>query len=118
MVCAGHEDPLLLSPKGDATRIRLDGGPPLCVTDYPYPLEKLTLKPGETLVLVTDGVTEAQDPKGALFGRDRILAEGEVKGGNATDVVDAIRDRVRLFEEGAEATDDLTVMAIRFLGQA
>ena len=85
--------------------------------DVTYHLDGLP-KPGETLVLVTDGVTEAQDPKGALFGRDRILAEGEVKGGNATDVVDAIRDRVRLFEEGAEATDDLTVMAIRFLGQA
>ncbi|MFL6749746.1 MAG: CHASE2 domain-containing protein [Sphingomicrobium sp.] len=118
MVCAGHEDPLLLSPNGDAKRIRLEGGPPLCVTDYPYPLETLTLKPGETLVLVTDGVTEAQDRKGALFGRDRILTDGALKGGNATDVVDTIRDRVRLFEEGAEATDDLTVMAIRFLGQA
>jgi len=76
----------------------------------------LTLKPGESLVLVTDGVTEAQDAQGALFGRDRILVEGELKGGSSTAVVDAIRDRVRLFEEGLEATDDLTVMALRYLG--
>ena len=45
MVCAGHEDPLLLSVDGKATRIRLDGGPPFCVVDFAYPLETLTLEP-------------------------------------------------------------------------
>jgi serine phosphatase RsbU (regulator of sigma subunit)/CHASE2 domain-containing sensor protein len=116
MVCAGHEDPLLLSPGSTAKRIRLEGGPPLCVTDYAYPLEELTLQPGETLLLVTDGVTEAQDPQGALFGRDRILAEPELTGASSTALVEMIRDRVRHFEEGLEATDDLTVMALRYLG--
>jgi len=113
MVCAGHEDPLLLSADGKVDHIRLDGGPPLCVVDFPYPLENLTLKPGEALVLVTDGVTEAQSAEGVLFGRDRIV----VRGRNATAIVDAIRDQVRTFEGGAEATDDLTVMAVRYLGQ-
>lgn len=118
LVCAGHEDPMLLSAEGRVERIRLEGGPPLCVADFDYPLETLTLKPGESLVLVTDGVTEAQDAQGALFGRDRILVEGGLNGGSSTAVVDAIRDRVRLFEEGLEATDDLTVMALRYLGSA
>jgi len=115
MVCAGHEDPILLS--GDkAARVRLDGGPPLCAADLAYPLEKLTLKPGEVLVLVTDGVTEAQNAHNELFGSKRLLADGALKSGTATEIVDGIRDHVRNFEGGAEATDDLTVMAVRYLG--
>ncbi len=38
---AGHEDPLLLSADGKTRPIRLEGGPPLCVVEYPYPLETL-----------------------------------------------------------------------------
>jgi serine phosphatase RsbU (regulator of sigma subunit) len=75
----------------------------------------VTLKPGETLVLITDGVSEAQDAAGRLFGRDRILGSDEERG-NAVAICERIRDEIREFEEGAEATDDLTVMAIRFLG--
>lgn len=116
MISAGHEDPMLLSADGKAERMRLDGGPPLCVTDFSYPLEKATLEPGESLVLVTDGVTEAQNPQGVFFGRDRMPELDGLKEGGATVIVDSIRDQVRAFEGGAEPTDDLTVMAIRYLG--
>ena len=115
MVCAGHEDPILLSTEGKAERVRLEGGPPLCVTDFDYPLETLTLRKGETLVLVTDGVTEAQNAQGKLLGAKRLLADGAIEGGDATAIVEGIRDRVRTFEDGTEATDDLTVMAVRYL---
>jgi adenylate cyclase len=115
MVSAGHEDPFLLSADGALKRVRLEGGPPFCIVDYPYPLETLTLRPGETLVLVTDGVTEAQNARQALFGSRRILAEYAPKSGCAVEICEAIRAQVRQFEEGTEATDDLTVMAVRFL---
>jgi serine phosphatase RsbU (regulator of sigma subunit)/CHASE2 domain-containing sensor protein len=118
LVCAGHEDPLLIDCDGDRKRIRLDGGPPFSITEFPYPLEHLKLKPGETLVLVTDGVTEAQNAGGDLFGRDRILSGRGEWARSAGAIVECIRDEVRAFEAGTEATDDLTVMAIRFLGAA
>ncbi len=114
MACAGHEDPLLLSADGSLTRVRLEGGVPLCVAELPYPLETLTLKAGETLVLISDGVTEAQDAQGALFGRDRILACADAKVGSARAICEQIREQVRFFENGTEATDDLTVMALRY----
>lgn len=117
MVCAGHEDPILLAG-GKAERVRLDGGPPLCAANLAYPLETLALKPGEILVLVTDGVTEAQNKRGELFGGRRLLEDGALKAGHATQIVDSIRDQVRNFEGGTEATDDLTVMAVRYLGAA
>jgi serine phosphatase RsbU (regulator of sigma subunit) len=110
MVCAGHEDPFLLPAGGGLKRLSLDGGPPFGVTDFPYPLESVTLAPGDTLILVTDGVTEAQDPQGRLFGRDRLLTIGA---SGATAICEAIRDRVRQFEAGEDPTDDFTVMAIR-----
>jgi len=117
LACAGHEDPLLLS-EGKVERIRLEGGLPLCVNESTYPLETLKLQPGQTLVLVTDGVTEAENSRGEFFGRDRVLVDGDPSSGNATAIIEGIRDRVRAFEDGTEATDDLTVMAIRFLGRA
>lgn len=117
VACAGHEDPIRLSADGKAERIRLEGGPPLCAADLPYPLETVALKPGETLVLVTDGVTEAQDAQGQLFGRGRLFAQGGPTEASATAIVDGIRDQVRAFENGAEATDDLTVMVVRYLGE-
>jgi adenylate cyclase len=115
LVCAGHEDPILISG-GQANRIRLDGGPPFSVVDFNYPTETLTLAPGETLVLVTDGVTEAQNAEGELFGSNRLLAGNTLSGGSATAICDAIRAEVRRFENGTEATDDLTVMVVRYLG--
>ena len=118
MVCAGHEDPFFLSAAGEAERIRLEGGPPLCAADLPYPLETVTLHPGDSLVLVTDGVTEAQNAQGKLFGSKRLLVDGALAGGGATAIIEGIRDQVRQYEEGTEATDDLTVMAVRYLGQS
>jgi adenylate cyclase len=115
MVCAGNEDPLLLAADGSVIPVHLEGGPPFCVAELPYPLETLTLKAGETLVLITDGVTEAQNAEGTLFGRDRLLAKNAVSPGSASSVCEQIRDRVREFEEGTEATDDLTVMAVHYL---
>jgi len=115
MVCAGHEDPLLLKNDGTLERIRLQGGVPLCIADFPYPLETVTLQPGETLVLITDGVTEAQNARGELFGREGSL---QVSGNSACEITEGIRTQVRLFEGGSEATDDLTIMAVRYLGKA
>ena len=118
LVCAGHEDPLVIDCDGDHHPVKLDGGPPFSIAEFPYPLERLTLEAGETLVLVTDGVTEAQNASNELFGRDRILAGKDAWARSATAICDAIRDAVRRFEEGTEATDDLTVMAIRYLGRS
>jgi len=116
LVCAGHEDPITLGAGGAVNSHRLEGGPPFGLVDYPYPVETMTLSPGDTLVLVTDGITEAQDRQGALYGREPLLAEVSRKAGSATELCEGLRDAVRDFEGGIEPTDDLTVMALRYLG--
>ena len=112
---AGHENPLVVDPAGAVRELRLEGGPALCVAeDFPYPVERDRLAPGETLVVYTDGVTEAQDPAGELFDR-----EGAMKVLSATaakplaEMIDALVTAVRAFEAGEAPSDDLTVLAVR-----
>jgi adenylate cyclase len=112
---AGHENPLIVDLDGSIRVFEMDGGPPLCAfEDFPYPVEPMTLKRGETLVILTDGVTEAQSPDGALFGRDRLFdVLTEKRNG---DVVEELVGAVRRFESGAEPTDDLTIMTVGYTG--
>ena len=115
MVNAGHENPVLLRTDGAVEVVPMEGGPPFCVMDFPYPEERLTLAPGETLVLITDGVSEAQDENGTLFGiegaLDWLKQDAQV---DPETLVSGLMRAVRAFEEPAEPADDLTVMAIRF----
>lgn len=111
---AGHENPLVIGADGAARELALEGGPALCVVEgFPYPVERFRLEPGETLVAFTDGVTEAQDPGGDLFGRARTLAVLRGPQAPLADLIDRIVAAVRVFEAGAEASDDLTVLAVR-----
>jgi len=118
LLSAGHEHPFLIRG-GAVEEHALDGGPPFCLVEFPYPAEPMQLAPGEALVLITDGVTEAQNGQGELFGaaaaRAAVVSNAE---GSATAIVDALRDAVRTFEAGTEPTDDLTVMALRYRGPA
>lgn len=118
LVSAGHENPIRVTPDTIATPCPLEGGPPFGITEFPYPVETLALGAGDALILLTDGITEAQNGSGALYGHKRMLAGDAITHPTATEICEAIRDDVRLFEEGTEATDDLTVMVIRYLGDA
>jgi adenylate cyclase len=117
---AGHEPPYLL-PSGERPIQRLadGGGPPLCAVDcFPYTASSLRLEPGDTLCLVTDGVTEAMGAGGAPYGRERLeaLLAKTSPGTRATDVGDAIRREVTRFTEGVEPSDDLAILVVRWKG--
>jgi adenylate cyclase len=116
LACAGHEDPLLITAAGAVSRVRLEGGPPLSILPFDYPSETLRLGPGDMLLMITDGVTEAQDGDGTLFGIATLLADERLRKGSAEEVCEVVRSRVRHHEDGTEATDDLTVMALKYLG--
>ena len=118
LVSAGHEHPLRVTPALIVALCPLDGGPPFGITEFDYPVETLALGIGDALVLLTDGITEAQDGRSALYGHDRVVRGSALTQATATQICEAIRDDVRRFEGGTEATDDLTVMVIRYLGNA
>ncbi|MDK2756553.1 MAG: CHASE2 domain-containing protein [Blastomonas fulva] len=116
MVNAGHDNPLRITTFGEVIEEALEGGPPFCIMDYPWPAEHLTLLPGEALVLITDGVTEAQNRGEQLFGtqrtRDALIADQS----SAAAMVATMCGAVRAFEQGTDPSDDLTVVAFRYLG--
>ena len=115
---AGHEPPLLLREGAEPLRLVESGGPPLCVLeDYPYQSAEQWLAPGHTLCLVTDGVTEAMNSKGELYGAGRLSAL--LLGLPTCDpslVVSEIETSVAEFARGAEPADDLTVLALQWRG--
>lgn len=120
---AGHENPYLLRP-GSARPERIgDGdGPPLCaMSDYDYRGASRLLAPGELLCFMTDGVTEAQNAAGELYGHARaeqVIGELFRRAASARELVTALQADVRAFEAGAEPNDDLTLIALRWNGRA
>jgi phosphoserine phosphatase RsbU/P len=81
--------------------------------------ETLELRRGETFVLYTDGVSEAFDPNGELFGMDRLLAQLECSPGrSAQETTRSVLDAVRRHAAGAQQSDDITVLSVRYAGSA
>jgi adenylate cyclase len=116
---AGHEPPYARRPNGAPERLAQPGGPPLCVVDdYSFPTSSYTLVPGEWLCMVTDGATEAMNPKREFFGVGRLgTALGWIPEGAAPEeLIRRLRDDVRKFADGAEAPDDLTLLALKWNG--
>jgi serine phosphatase RsbU (regulator of sigma subunit) len=110
---AGHENPWCVRPGGIA-RLTEGDGPPLCVVDgFAYRAATTHLAAGDLVCIVSDGVTEASDPAHSLYGTARI--EQVLRATHtARGVVDALRDDVRSFAAGAEQSDDVTVLALRW----
>jgi adenylate cyclase len=117
---AGHDAPYLLgADRRTPERLEGEAGPPLCVIDdYPYSAERHAMTPGETLFLFTDGVTEAMDAAGELYGRQRLFtalkSAREMR--EAAEVVRVVRDDVRGFVGETERSDDLTILSLRWNG--
>jgi adenylate cyclase len=118
---AGH-DPLYSLLPGQPEPRKLDHGgrPPLCVLEgYPYPLGNDRLTPGETLCMITDGITEAANPAGQLYGHKRLEAVlARAHGSPAPTIVETVRQDVLAFAAGAEQADDMSVVAVRWNGPA
>ena len=120
---AGHDNPYRLHPsRPEAARIEDGDGPPLCaMLDYAYRGARCRLAPGELLCLMTDGVTEAQNAAGELYGQaraQRVLVSLNRAEVSTRELVTALHADVLAFAAGAEASDDLTILALRWLGPA
>lgn len=116
---AGHDAPLLISPDKPLSSIPTTGGPPLCVLDdFEYPRDTHKLAPGETIIIFTDGVTEALNPAGELYTSTRLeeFLASQPPDSNCAAITRAIFNDVRKFANGADASDDITVLALRYLG--
>lgn len=116
---AGHDTPYLRTATSVAQLDRSESGPPLCVLDdYEYREQRCKLEPGTVLVLFTDGVTEAQNAREELYGKERLEAclAGLPPHAGAEQTMAAIQADVAHFVGAAPAADDLTLLVLRWPG--
>jgi sigma-B regulation protein RsbU (phosphoserine phosphatase) len=116
---AGHPSPFLIR-RGNADEAFTEGSYPVgLVPEAEYTAACLKLEPGDTLVLFSDGVTEAMDPDDNLFGVPRLK---EVLTGQLECPLDNIKkcvlDAVDNFTRGAHQADDLTLLIVRYRATA
>ncbi len=113
----GHNPPIRVPAKGKAV-YEPPGGMPLGVfEDAKFGERELQLAPGETLVVYTDGVTEAMNEAKDLFGEDRLeQAMSGVAGYSAEKIAERVIEKVEGFVLEAERSDDITLLVIQRRG--
>ena len=115
----GHNPPYHLSRAG-VQQVPKTGGRVLgLLEETTYAGSRLVLGPGETLLLYTDGVTEALDPAEQFFSERRLESIlTQINFASAREQIEHLTREITLFAAGAEQADDITTLAIRFLGPA
>lgn len=113
---AGHNPPIVI--QNGQTKY-LDTEPSLLLgveLSAEYSANELTLAPGDTLFLYTDGLTEAENDQKEVFGDERALKAAAAFGACPVgEQVERMHEAVRKFVGDAEQSDDFTVLAIRYL---
>lgn len=112
----GHNPPLLIEADGSVSPLPSTGGMALGIMeDLPYQEHSLLLAPGSTLLLYTDGVTEAFNPENQEFG-ERRLSELLARSSKLAvePLLAELVETVNGFANGAPQSDDITCLAIRY----
>ena len=112
---AGHEG-FLLNSAGDVIHRMESHGLPLSVLeDSEYePLTRLTMAPGDILLLFTDGIPESMDAEGTMFGTDGMLETVRQNASlPATGIVEALFETASNYRDGSPQADDVTALVLK-----
>ncbi len=114
---AGHESPIIV---GRTQRSLDTGGVVLGLFDNAkYEVETVQLEPGDTIVVFSDGVSEARNHADDELGRERLVtALGSVRGISSEATLEKLLAAVRDFTAGAPQADDVTALVLRYRGAA
>ena len=113
---AGHDHPFLFSGPGSPKRLGTGGLVVSIVEEFPYQEDTVSLAPGDVVVVYSDGITEAVDPRADQFGEANIasvVTAGRTLG--ASGIIDAIVTAVRRHADTAAQADDMTIVVIKRL---
>ena len=115
---AGHEFPIIRAEDGVFRVFRDKHGMMVGVigkakyTDY-----ELTLRPGDAIFVYTDGVPEANNAAGEMYGMDRLEAAlNRTAGQSPEGILRVVRSDVDAFVDGAKQFDDLTMLCLEYRG--
>jgi sigma-B regulation protein RsbU (phosphoserine phosphatase) len=115
---AGHNPPYIFSADGNLRKLSQKSGPMLGIFDgHEYRTLTTRIEIGEGILLYTDGVTEAVNRDGIFFGEERL--ESYLAGHTSMEarpLVQTLHAAVSDFAKGTPQADDITVLALRYLG--
>ena len=113
---AGHNAPLVIAPDGNVSPMEIVPNLPLGLfSGFPYEGQETTIERQTMLYMFTDGVNEAENINNELLGDEKIF---EMLKTNASlepgDIIDVTFDQIRRHADGAEQSDDITVMCFKY----
>lgn len=115
---AGHPPPFLITKEGQVSKLGTQTRLPLGVNlldDLPYLSETKILNKGDSLILYTDGITEAFNSENELYTDKRLEAVLSInKEKNLHEIFECILSDVRQFAQGTEQADDITLLGLSF----
>ena len=112
--CAGHDPPLFYSGDGPPREIQSSGPALGVISPFEYQEETLAFAPGDMLVIYSDGVTDATNAAGEMFGFERLKQTiDEHRTLTAEALVQKVFDTVNAFVGSAPQFDDLTAVVMR-----
>lgn len=114
---AGHNPPSIIRKNAPLESMTKIHGMALAVMeDLVYKEDHITLNPGDTLFLYTDGVTEAENNQGTLFGNEKLASSlDQYRNLAASELINTIRSDIVTYANGYPQSDDITMLAIRYL---
>lgn len=115
----GHNSPYLIRSDGTTEQLKDVGGLFLGkLDDLEYDVQKITLQAGDTILLYTDGVTEAMDVGHNLYGDERlVVCLGKTNGASLEGLLQQVKEDIKSHTTGAQQSDDITMLAVRYLGR-
>ena len=84
--------------------------------NYEYKASRILLKPENSILIYTDGVTEAQNTKEEFYGEERLISILNSKIQNTKETIENIKADIKEFSTGASQFDDITILALKYLG--
>ncbi len=114
-VCAGHEPAYVVGPDDRRRPLPMTQGLAMgLMDDFEYVSGSEVIGPGETLFIYTDGLTDAVDLGGALFGKERLEATLDGASQRSTaEIVDHVWSEIGTYSTGTPAADDMTCFVLR-----
>jgi sigma-B regulation protein RsbU (phosphoserine phosphatase) len=113
---AGHDPALIYDPEQDSFEELMGPGLALgVIEDFEYePQYRTGLKPGQVIIIGTDGIWESCNPSGEMFGRERLMETvRKTAGEDAQTILETVFQAHADFSEGLKTDDDLTLVVVK-----
>lgn len=111
-VNGGHNPPAVIGPAGIKARLKPTGPAVGMFNDVQFDIGRVTLDPGDTLYIFTDGVSEIHSPSGELFGEKRLLPLIEQPTLSPSHLVERVVAGLNAHKASADQFDDVTMVAL------